>query len=226
MRYKLYFDGSCKYKKIVPERIPKDWVVNPHNNPDKERIKHEMLYGKEHFIRENWISPQALQKLCSKIGCYKDNQTAHELYSLNNLGIGIMILDSKNNVVFEQGQKQHNLYGTHNVAEYEALSRGLDVLSVKRPDEISELKIYGDSKLVIEQVSLNWKVKAEHLKKYRDVCVAQIKLYEKEGCRVSLEWIPREQNKLADKLAQDAADGDNRYSNQLHDETDIWKMAG
>ena len=57
-----------------PSRIPKDWVVNPHNNPDKERIKHEMLYGKEHFIRENWISPQALQKLCSKIGC---DQTTH-----------------------------------------------------------------------------------------------------------------------------------------------------
>jgi hypothetical protein len=35
-----------------------------------------------------------------------------------------------------------------------------------------------------------------------------------------LEWIPREQNKLADRLAQDAADGMERHSNQLHDETD------
>ena len=60
----------------------------------------------------------------------------------------------------------------------------------------------------------------EHLKKYRDSCVAQIKLYEKEGCKVSLEWIPREENKLADRLAQNAADGMERYSNQLYDERD------
>ena len=161
MRYKLYFDGSCKYK--------------------------------------------------------NDGSC--------DAGMGVVILDSKNNIVYEQGWnipthgKEDDIV-SHNVAEYQALSRGLDVLSVKRPDGISELRIYGDSKLVIEQVSLNWKVKAEHLKKYRDGCSAQIRLYEKEGCRVYLEWIPREQNKLADRLAQDAADGMERHSNRLHGETD------
>tara|TARA_B100000678_G_C17864068_1_gene364435 strand:- start:47 stop:487 length:441 start_codon:yes stop_codon:yes gene_type:complete len=143
------------------------------------------------------------------------------------MGMGTVVLDSRNNIVYEQGwntpaydHKGDNGILSNNVAEYQALFRGLDVLSLKRSDGISELKIYGDSKLVIEQVQGNWKVKAVHLKKYRDSCVAQIKLYEKEGCKVSLEWIPREQNKLADRLAQNAADGMERHSNQLHDETD------
>ena len=144
-----------------------------------------------------------------------------------DMGMGAVVLDSRNNIVYEQGwntpaydHKDDNGILSNNVAEYQALFRGLDVLSVKRPDGISELRIYGDSKLVIEQVQGNWKVKAAHLKKYRDSCVAQIKLYEKEGCKVSLEWIPREQNKLADRLAQNAADGMERHSNQLHGEMD------
>jgi len=144
-----------------------------------------------------------------------------------DVGMGVVILDSKNNIVYEQGwnipayDRKGNIgILSNNVAEYQALFRGLDVLSVKLPDEISELRIYGDSKLVIEQISGNWKIKAEHLKEYKNGCSAQIRLYEKEGCKVSLEWIPREQNKLADRLAQDAADGMERHSNQLHDETD------
>ena len=58
-----------------PSRIPNDWVVNPHNNPDVESIG-KVINGQKWIphIRENWISPQALQKLCSKIGC---DQTTH-----------------------------------------------------------------------------------------------------------------------------------------------------
>ena len=144
-----------------------------------------------------------------------------------DMGMGTVVLDSRNNILYKQGwnagaydHKGDNGILSNNVAEYQALFRGLDVLSLKRSDGMSELKIYGDSKLVIEQVQGNWKVKAVHLKKYRDSCVAQIKLYEKEGCKVSLEWIPREENKLADRLAQNAADGMERYSNQLYDERD------
>ena len=144
-----------------------------------------------------------------------------------DMGMGMVVLDSNNNILYKQGwnipaydHKDDSGILSNNVAEYQALFRGLDVLSLKRSDGMSELKIYGDSKLVIEQVQGNWKVKAAHLKKYRDSCVAQIKLYEKEGCKVSLEWIPREENKLADRLAQNAADGMERHSNQLYDERD------
>ena len=55
---------------VKPDGIPNNWVVNPHNNPDIEHVK----TSKTPLIRENWISPQALQKLCSKIGC---DQTTH-----------------------------------------------------------------------------------------------------------------------------------------------------
>ena len=54
-----------------PKGIPSDWVVNPHNNPDIQYVK----TSKTPLIRENWISPQALQKLCSKRGC---DQSTHD----------------------------------------------------------------------------------------------------------------------------------------------------
>ena len=54
-----------------PNGVPYGWVVNPHNNPDIQYVK----TSKIPLIRENWISPQALQKLCSKMGC---DQTTHD----------------------------------------------------------------------------------------------------------------------------------------------------
>ena len=54
-----------------PKGIPDDWVVNPHNNPDIQYVK----TSKIPLIRENWISPQALQKLCSKKGCDQSTHT-------------------------------------------------------------------------------------------------------------------------------------------------------
>ena len=53
-----------------PKGIPSDWVVNPHNNPDIQYVK----TSKTPLITQNWISPQALQKLCSKKGC---DQSTH-----------------------------------------------------------------------------------------------------------------------------------------------------
>lgn len=51
----------------VPEMIPRDWVVNPHNNPDISLIsKIDKRTGKKWTpsIRENWISPESLKKIC------------------------------------------------------------------------------------------------------------------------------------------------------------------
>ena len=45
-----------------PNGIPENWVVNPHNNPDIEYVK----TSKRPLIRENWISPEALEKICPR----------------------------------------------------------------------------------------------------------------------------------------------------------------
>ena len=66
------------------------------------------------------------------------------------------------------------------------------------------LEIYGDSKLVIEQVQNNWKVDMKHLKSKTIAC--QILIREMGERKIKLEWIPREENKQADYHAQNASD--------------------
>ena len=50
---------------------------------------------------------------------------------------------------------------TNNYAEYQALLAGIKIC-IKY--NIQEVNVYGDSKLVIEQVKGNWKVKSDALK--------------------------------------------------------------
>lgn len=85
---------------------------------------------------------------------------------------------------------------TNNLAEYHALLRGIETAlaaGVRGPI------ILGDSRLVVEQVSGRWAVRADHLKPL----VAQARAALTEVCG-ALRWIPREQNAEADALSMAA----------------------
>ena len=58
-----------------------------------------------------------------------------------------------------------------------------------------------DSNLVIQQLSGNWKIKEENLKK-----IAEEIKQELGNLKISYTWIPREQNKIADALSNKAMD--------------------
>ncbi len=89
---------------------------------------------------------------------------------------------------------------TNNVAEYTALVRALDraaQLGLRR------LTISSDSELLVKQMNGQYKVKNEGLRP----------LYEqaREKCRrfdlVTIQHVPREQNRRADRLCNDTLDG-------------------
>ena len=81
---------------------------------------------------------------------------------------------------------------TNNEAEYQGLIEGLSALK-----PCGGLKVYGDSKLVIEQVTGNWKVKAENLK---PLC-AKAQELAKEFENIEFIWIKRSENSQADAMA-------------------------
>ncbi|MFM1846283.1 MAG: hypothetical protein RIS19_756 [Actinomycetota bacterium] len=90
---------------------------------------------------------------------------------------------------------------TNNVAEYRAVLAAVDVANEIAPD--AELLVRMDSKLVVEQMSGRWKVKNEGM---QDLFQAMVKSI---GSRkISFEWIPREQNRKADALANEAMDAE------------------
>ena len=94
---------------------------------------------------------------------------------------------------------------SNNVAEYSGLLAGLR--AVLDLDRGATVRVKMDSKLVVEQMSGRWKIKHEDMRRLaleaRDLC-AEIS---DAGGSVDFEWIPREKNKDADALSNDAMDG-------------------
>ena len=88
---------------------------------------------------------------------------------------------------------------TNNVAEYRGLIAGLQAA---RELGAQRVAVRMDSKLVVEQMKGNWRVQNEGLRPLAREA-AQLRLGFAE---VTFEWIPRERNKHADRLANEAMD--------------------
>jgi ribonuclease HI len=87
---------------------------------------------------------------------------------------------------------------TNNVAEYVGAIRALEYLVSREFRGI--VVVFGDSQLVVRQMSGEYDVRAEHLRPYHDHLVAlATRLAE-----VRFTWVPREENTRADALSQRA----------------------
>ena len=114
---------------------------------------------------------------------------------------GFTISDHSGNLLHEEGE--YIGITTNNVAEYTSFLAALKKIKDKFYKHFPvEIKHYADSRLLVEQLSGRFKIKSPHLK----AIVEQIWQLEKEIGEVTHQHIPREQNKLADKLANLALD--------------------
>lgn len=118
-------------------------------------------------------------------------------------GIGVVILSQDKKVLKRIGKFIGNK--TNNQAEYAAVIEAMKALNTFKKDNLicPEVEFYLDSQLVVEQLSGNYKIKNEGLKPlYWDIREKIIDL----GCKIKFSYIPREQNKEADKLVNIAID--------------------
>ena len=88
---------------------------------------------------------------------------------------------------------------TNNVAEYRGLLAGLR--AAHELDPAATVHVRMDSKLVVEQMSGRWKIKHPGMK---PLAADAARIF--PPGRVTYEWIPRERNKHADRLANEAMD--------------------
>ena len=88
---------------------------------------------------------------------------------------------------------------TNNVAEYTAFIMALELAITHG---IKHIKVYGDSQLVIYQLSGKYKVKNPVLNRLFNESQRLMNKLD----TVSLQFIPRKQNKLADRAANDVLD--------------------
>ena len=87
---------------------------------------------------------------------------------------------------------------TNNVAEYRGLIAGLEAAVDLRAEDVV---VQMDSKLVVEQMSGRWKVKRAMAELHQ-----RARALASNFSTIAYRWIPREKNKHADRLANEAMD--------------------
>jgi probable phosphoglycerate mutase len=112
-------------------------------------------------------------------------------------GYGAVVLSPSGEVLAERAAGIGT--ATNNVAEYEGLIAGLGAaLEVGA----TEVEVRMDSKLVVEQMSGRWQVKHPSMKPL----ALQAQELRRRFSSATFTWIPREKNKHADRLANEAMD--------------------
>lgn len=116
-------------------------------------------------------------------------------------GIGVQVLDEKNEVLSELSEYIGET--TNNVAEYTAVKRALEHLQTLFLDtKALQVSLHLDSQLVERQLNGEYKIKDEALKAFAN----DIKVLMNEFASVTYTHVVREDNKEADRLANEAMD--------------------
>lgn len=114
-----------------------------------------------------------------------------------NGSYGGVIYDEAGNIV----ETYNDIVGftTNNIAEYSGLLNGL---ILAKEHNIENLEVYGDSLLIIKQMKGKFKVRNKKLKELYDDC----KSLSDDFKMINYNHVLRENNKMADKLANTALD--------------------
>ncbi|WP_392670104.1 bifunctional RNase H/acid phosphatase [Streptomyces sp. LN785] len=119
-------------------------------------------------------------------------------------GYGAVVIDPVTGETLAEAAEYIGV-ATNNVAEYKGLIAGLKAAKALVPDASADgalrVHVRMDSKLVVEQMSGRWKIKHPDMKPLAAEAARIL-----PASAVTYEWIPREKNKHADRLANEAMD--------------------
>ncbi|MFE2422177.1 bifunctional RNase H/acid phosphatase [Streptomyces hokutonensis] len=117
-------------------------------------------------------------------------------------GYGSVVIDATTGETLVE-EAEYIGVATNNVAEYRGLIAGLRAAHALDPT--ARIHVRMDSKLVVEQMSGRWKIKHPDMKPLAAEAGSVFPVGQ-----VRYEWIPREKNKHADRLANEAMDAGKR----------------
>lgn len=112
--------------------------------------------------------------------------------SSSSMGNQIAVADSDENLLINKKFKKKL---TNNELEYEAILAGLNIATEKDT-------ICSDSKLCVEQINGNFKIKQEHLKPYAE---KSKELLKEKKCLII--WVPRDKNPAGRILEREVKQG-------------------
>lgn len=113
-------------------------------------------------------------------------------------GYGSVVMSADRATVLAERKEAIGI-ATNNVAEYRGLIAGLEAAAEVGANDVV---VQMDSKLVVEQMSGRWKVKHAAMAELHQQARALVSHFDS----ITYRWIPREKNKHADRLANEAMD--------------------
>lgn len=112
---------------------------------------------------------------------------------------GFVIFNDSKKEIYKEGK--YIGVNTNNFAEYSAVLKALEYIKKNFKGEVS-INFFMDSRLVVEQLSGRFKIKAPNLKPL----ISQIRDLEAQYKQISYTHVPRSMNMLADYQANLALD--------------------
>lgn len=138
-----------------------------------------------------------------QINIYFDGACHNKKGLKSNFGTGVVCyIDGEFSEVFSFALPGYN--GTSNYAEWTGLLESLKLISqlnklITELQQDSHFCIYSDSQLVVNQYNKTFQIKEPDLKILSQLVEQEVKQL---GFRPTLIWVPREQNKVADKYSK------------------------
>jgi ribonuclease HI len=122
-------------------------------------------------------------------------------------GAGAMLYDRTNRKQLRSLTKFLGVK-TNNESEYHALILGLQSIIelITHDVTINRLEILGDSQLIIRQTRGEYRVNKAHLKQLANQVHELLQALSSHISTVNIRYIPREENHIADSLANQAID--------------------
>jgi ribonuclease HI len=116
---------------------------------------------------------------------------------------GFVIFDQNNKIIHKEGKRIGTT--TNNIAEYKAVIAALSwIIKNLLPIKNVNIEFFLDSNLLVQQLMGKYKVRDEKL---RDLFFTVKELERRVEIKIEYRYIPREQNKEADRLVNLALEG-------------------
>jgi len=117
-------------------------------------------------------------------------------------GIGVYVINQQQEVVYTESKYIGR--ATNNESEYKAFLASLEWLKTYlKSTSIDRVEWFLDSKLVVEQVKRNWKIKESRLLEFAQQAWSSLSSL---NCEFEIFHVKRELNKQADALVNEALD--------------------
>jgi ribonuclease HI len=184
-----------RFLKAVGERLPLDLL--PHEWAEMTRQEVRRLFGRlaEHVRTcPGWPEFGPAKRRATVASLYTDGASRG---NPGPSGVGVLLLDERGRPLLELNRFLGN--ATNNEAEYQALIAGLEAAERL---ELSQLRIFLDSELVVKQLHGEYRVRNPRLQPLFDEVASRLQRLSS----YAIMHVPRERNREADRLANEAVD--------------------